>query len=334
MIFAGDVIIAEAIRQGLEDMRKNLWLLDDVFASFITEPALKNKYGQKEIDAAKDWFANNKIEVNLKFRNDKEHFPCVTIALGSSTEKEEMKHLGDLSTEIETLMPNKIGKPIPYIVKPFVPESYNPATGILTFPSSVKKRGVRPGQILVDPDTGNGYIIQEVTTEGVRLEQNLNLTLTRAGVVPKYQIYRARREHSFFQETYSIGCHVHGDPAPLLWLHAIVLYTILRYRESLLEGRQFMQSSVSSSDLIQNPNFDGPGGENVFSRYITLTGQVEHSWLKTPYRIIEAIELGEETENGFRTGIKIHSNLDSPDSLNTEDDMWITTDGNDEDDED
>ncbi len=332
MIFAGDVIIAEAIRQGLEDMRKNLWLLDDVFASFVKEPALRDKYGQKEIDAAKDWFTNNKIEVNLRYRNDKDQFPCVTIALGSSAEKEDMKHLSDLSTEVETLMPNQIGKPIPYIVKPFVPDSYNQTTGILSIPKSVKTRGVRPGQILVDPDTGNGYVIQAVTTEGIQLEPNLELTLTKAGVIPQFQTYRARREHTFFQETYSIGCHVHGDPAALLWLHAIVLYTILRYRESLLEGREFSQSSVSSSDLMQNPNFEGPGGENVFSRYITLTGQVENSWLKTPYRTIEAIEIDRETKEGIRSGIRIISNLDSPDSLDTENDLWTTTDENDEND--
>jgi hypothetical protein len=332
MIFAGDVIIAEAIRQGLEDMRKNLWLLDDVFASFTKEPALKDKYGQKEIDAAKDWFMNNKIEVNLRYRNDKDQFPCVTIALGSSAEKEDMKHLADLSTEVETLMPNQIGKPIPYIVKPFIPDSYNQTTGILSVPKSVKLRGVRAGQILVDPNTGNGYIIQEVVSGGLKLEPDLDLTLTKAGIVPKYQFYKARREHTFFQETYSIGCHVHGDPATLLWLHAIVLYTILRYRESLLEGRQFMQSSVSSSDFMQNPNFEGPGGENVFSRYITLTGQVENSWLKTPFRILEAVEIDEETENGFRSGIKILSNLNSPDSLDTEDDIWTTIDDDSEND--
>jgi hypothetical protein len=111
-----------------------------------------------------------------------------------------------------------------------------------------------------------------------------------------------------------------------------VLYTILRYRESLLEGRQFTQSSVSSSDLVQNPNFEGPGGENVFSRYITLTGQVENSWLKTPFRIIEAVEINEENEEGFRSGIKILSNLDSPESLDTEDDIWTTIDEDNDDD--
>lgn len=322
-IFQGDVIIFEAISRGLEDLRKNPWLIDDVFSSLNSIP-IKDKYGQKEIDAAKNWFLNNKIEINLRFRNDKDQFPCVTIALGSSNEKEEMKHLGDLSTTVENLMPNQIGKPIGYILKPFVPESYDPATGFVKYPEGLNPRGVRSGQVLVDPDTAEGYVIIDISGEGLFIEPGLNLTFSKCGVIPKFQTYRVRREHTFFQESYSIGCHVHGDPNSLIWLHSIVLYCILRYRESLLEGQCFTQSSVSSSDLVENGAFSGPSGDNVFSRYITLTGQVENTWLKTPKRVLEAVELAEHENEGIRSGIKILSNLDSPDELDTEDDLWTT----------
>lgn len=326
MIFSGDVVIAEAIRRGLEDMRKNPWLLDDVFSSLVTDPDFKDKYGAKELANAKDWFANNKIEVVMRYRQDKDQFPLITIALGSSTEMEDMKHMSDLSTEVETLMPNQIGKPIPYILKPFTPVSYNIDTGILTTPASLTLRGVRAGQVLVDPDTGNGYIITDVAKNSIQIAAGTELSLSRAAVLPKYPIYRVRREHTFFSESYSIGCHVHGDPAPLLWLHAITVYCILRYRESLLEAKCFTQSSISSSDLMKNPNFEGPGGDNVFSRYITLSGMVENSWLKTPRRVLEAVEINQENEegDGYSSGIKILSNLDSPESLDTEDDMWTT----------
>jgi hypothetical protein len=324
MIFAGDVIIAEAIRQGLDDMRKNPWIIDDIFSSFATDPALKEKYGQKEIDNARDWFLNNKIEVSMRYRQDKDSFPLITIALGNSSEMEDMKHLGDLSTEVETLMPGQIGKPIPYIVKPFVPTSYDPDTGVLSIPKTVRLRGVRAGQILVDPDTGNGYVIEEIVPEGVRIQIDTELDLKKAGIVPRYQFYRARREHTFFSESYSIGCHVHGDVAPLLWLHAITVYCILRYRESLLESKCFTQSSISSSDIVPNANFEGPGGDNVYSRYITLTGMVENTWLKSPKRVIEAVEITTEEEDGLKTGIKILSNIDTPPSLDNEDQAWLT----------
>lgn len=327
MIFAGDVLIKTAIEQGLEDIRKNIWLMDDIL-SHMKEPALKDKYGQKEIDAAKEWFLNNNVSVYLQHRMDKDELPAVIIGLGSSIELEEMKHMGDLSTSVETLMPGDIGKPIPYVVKPFVPEAYDDDNGLVQVSSEIDIAAVAQGMILVDPDTGNGYEILDLLPNNViQIEANLNIDATRLAVVPKFQIYKVRREHSFFAETYTIGCHVHGDVAPLLWLHAIVSYTLLRYRESLLEGRCFAQSKISSSDLVPNQEMSVAGGENVYSRYITLTGQVENSWLKSPKRVIESIVFASEPDkdNGFKGGIKIISQQ-APEFLDTEDEPWTTID--------
>lgn len=327
MIFQGDVIIAELLRQGIDDLRKNPWLIDDVFSSFLTEPALKDKYGQKEIDRAKEWFMNNKIDVNLRFRMDKDEYPCVSIALGGSSEIDDMKSTGDLSADVETLIPSQIGKPIPYIVKPFTPDSYDEASNSIVVPSSVSLRLVRQGMVLVDTANGSGYVIEDVKDDTiVFVPGDEPLSGNKFAVIPKYQFYRVRREHSFFQESYQIGCHVAGDPAALLWLHSIVVYLMLRYRESMLEGRQFAQSSISSTDLLSDGSLGSPGVENIYSRYINLTGQVEHSWLKAPMRVIEAIEITKETDKGLRSGIKILSNLDSPDYLDTEDDPWTTID--------
>lgn len=324
MIFAGDVIIKLAIQQGLEDLRKNPWLIDDILGQFSSEPAISSIYGKKEVDAAKQWFLNNKIDVYMRYRNDKDELPCVTIALGGSNELDEMKHLADVSTEVVTLMPGDINKPISFVVKPFTAVSYDDDLGEIVVPASVSLRQVRPEMVLVDPDTGNGWVIRDIKDKTIVVDENLNISAKRFAVVPKYQIYRARREHTFFQESYSIGCHVHGDTAPLLWLHAFVIYSLLRYRESLLEARGFTQSSISSSDIVPNNDFGGPGGENVFSRYVTLTGMAQNTWLKTPTRVIEGIDLVDPLEDGtLKAGVKI-LNLDSPEFLDTENDIWAT----------
>jgi hypothetical protein len=327
VIFAGDVLIKAAVEQGLEDMRKNLWLIGDVLSQFTQEEVLKDKYGQKEIDACKEWFVNNNISVNMKYRIDKDVFPQVSISLGSSNELDDMRSMADQSADVETLMPSQIGKPIPYIIKPFVPAGYDNAEGLVTPPADVSINGVTTGMVLVDPDSGNGYVILGISADSIQVEPNLNIDATRLAVVPQYQFYRARREHSFFRETYNIACHTHGDPAPLLWLHAIVVYILLRYRESLLEGRSFAQSTISSSEMIPNPDMSVVGGENVYSRYITLTGQVENSWLKAPKRVIESVELASEPTKpaGFSGGIKIISQQ-APEFLNNEDEPWTTVD--------
>ena len=327
MIFAGDVLIKAAIEQGLEDVRKNLWLIDDILSQFTQEEVLKTKYGQKEIDSAKDWFVNNNIAVNMKYRIDKDVFPCVSISLGSSNELEDMRHMADQSTSVETLMPSQIGKPIPYILKPFVPTSYDSESGLVGVPAELSLDDVNAGMVLVNPDSGDGYVILGTQAGSIQIESNLDIEATRVAVVPQYQFYKVRREHSFFRETYNIACHTHGDPAPLLWLHAIVVYILLRYRESLLEGRSFAQSSISSSEMIPNPDMSVGGGENVYSRYITLTGQVENSWLKSPKRVIESVKLASDPtkDDGFKGGIKIISQ-NAPEFLNDSDEPWTTVD--------
>ena len=323
-IFQSDMSIKMAIELGIQDIKDNPWLIDDMLGDAIQNPYLKDKYGQKQIDACKEWFKNNAIEIAMVERNDRDRYPLVTITLGTSSEKNDMKTLAEQSTETIKLLPNEINKPIAYVVKPAM-ISYDPSTGDVSFPANTPGLSVvAPGMILVDPMTGNGYSIHNVTNEGVIIEDSLALTAAKYAIVPQYQFYEARVGHTFFQESYNIGCHVVGDPQTLLWLHSIVLYALMRYREGLLEANGFAESNLSSSDLLPNNNFQGAGGETSWSRFITLTGQVENTWIKAPRRRIESVTLGDIPSNGFKGGIHILSNLNSIDSLKTPNQLWDT----------
>lgn len=306
MIFSGDVVIKLAVEQGLADIRANPYLIDNIMGQF-KDPALAT-YGQKEIDRCKEWVLNNKIEVLLRYRLDKDEFPCVTIALNSSSELEDMKHLADTSTESVILMPSDINKPISYVVKPFVPTEFDINSGFVGIPSSAKNtQAIRAQMILVNLSTGDGYIIIDIAEGGILIESGLNITASSFAIVPRYPFYEAKVEHSFFRETYTLGCHVHGDPSTLLWLHAITAYCLLRYKESLLEARGFTQTTISSSDIAPNQHMSQPGGENIFSRFVTLSGMVENSWIKSPQRIAEGIEFAEKIPDSesLKAGIKI-----------------------------
>jgi hypothetical protein len=318
MIFPGDVRIKDCIENGLADIRKHDFLIDDIFSVFITDPDLAKKYGQKEINAAKDFILNNKIPVVLGLRLDKEEVPCITISIGASQEADDLATMGDLSTCIETLTPDQISKPIKYIIPPFKIKGYDKNTGIIS--TDVDLSVVRKGMVILDPKTGNGYIIQDVTPEGIQIDMNLKLKCQEMGIIPQYQIYKARRERATFRENYDIGCHAHGDPSTLIFLHSVVVYILLRYREGLLEKNDFQISSISSTDMMLNRSFQTIS-DKVYSRFITLKGQVEHTWIKTPTRVIESVVLG-DGEGG--TGIKIISNKNDKGSL--VDPVWETID--------
>jgi len=334
-LFNGDAVIKTAIELALDDVRGNPWLIQDMMGQFVDNQYLRDKYGQKEIDRCKEWLGSdgpgggNKIDVYMRHRIDRDQYPCITIELGSSSEREDMRHMADASSVVETIMPGDGVKTIPFVVKAFTPSSYDQASGLLEAPSEVDLRAVAPGMVLVNPANGEGWVIKELGGDnGLLIDAGTNLpAVSKFAVVPKYQFYRARREHSFFQESYTIGCHVVGDTAQLMWLHAIVVYALLRYREGLLEANDFTQSSISSGPITPNDSISEPGAENAWSRYVTLTGMVENTWLKTPRRIIESLQIKDGEGESELPGIKIISQ-DPPDELDDPgEQLWTTVEG-------
>ena len=326
-LFQGDVIIKSAIELAINDIKKNSWLIDDIFSDFIDNPILKIKYGQKEINRAKEWILNNKINFYMKYRVDNMEFPAISISMGNSNEDKDLATLADQSVCVEELDPCEIGQPIAYIVKPFNVVSYDKTTGIVEVPQGTEGfQYVTDGMIAIDPESGNGWVINGKSGDnGFQITPDTELEVTQLAIVPKYQMYRARRERIISQEMYNIGCHAHGDPSTLLFLFALTKYAMLRYREGLFEFNNFQLGTLQCTDMIKNDAF---GQDNVYSRFIMLGGQVEESWLKTPFRVwegVEFIENGEAFDSNI--GIKICSNEDTdPNSEEAANDLWTTID--------
>lgn len=332
MLFQGDVIIKTAIELAVKDMLENPWIIDDIFSSFVDNPILNIKYGQKEIERAKEWILNNKINFFMQYRIDNMEFPAVTISMGNSDEDKNLATLADQSVHIEELDPCGIGKPIKFIVKPFNVVSYNKETGIIEMPESTEgSEFIGKDMLAIDPETGNGYVIEESSSENTfKITPGSDLNVKKLAIVPKYQIYRARRERIISQESYTIGCHAHGDPANLLFLFNLVKYSLLRYREGLFEFNNFQLGTIRCTDMVKNDAF---GSDNVYSRFITLSGQAEEDWLKTPYRVWEAVDFVDK-DNALspEVGIKVCSNENTHEgTVEAENDLWetIDTDGED-----
>ena len=302
-IFLGDIRLKTAIELGLEDIAKNPWLLNDILGDTLGNVYLRERYGS-QIESCKQWLANNRINVLLSARDDKMEFPSITIELGTSNEKADMKHMGDLSVENVQLLPNNINKPIPYVLNPTA-GAYNATTGAFTFSSPVNLSIVSSGMVLVNPKNGNGYIIQSITTANqVNLLTGMDITSEPYGIIPEYQYYETRIGHTFMQEPYKIVCNS-MDQQTLLWLHSIAIYSLLRYRQALLENDGYAESLISSSGMYPNADYSD-AGQVIWSRDINITGQVENRWYMGPHRIIENISIG--NNSGFTGGVKILSN--------------------------
>lgn len=319
-IWQGDVFFRRIIELILRDVRQNPWLMDDILSDFVTDPMLSGIYGQKEIENAKKWITENEVSVFLPHRMDLEKMPCVTIAIGSNMEDRSLARMADMTHLVETLNPTQIGKIVPYIVSPFYYTSYDQATGFFEVPDSVNLIIIQPGMAVINPQTGAGFIITAKNNNGFFITPGTIISFQVVAIIPEYRIYKARREIATFQENISIGCHVHGDPNALLWLYSIMMYGLLRYREGLIESRNFQISNLTTTDMIRNDAFQS-FGENVYSRFITLTGQVENTWIKAPKRVIETINIVEGIDAGL---IMVNEdNGEVPEIIDKDQDSWV-----------
>jgi len=104
------------------------------------------------------------------------------------------------------------------------------------------------------------------------------------------------------------------------------MYGLLRYREGALESRNFQLSNLESTDMVRNDAFQNIG-ENVYSRFISISGQVENTWIKAPKRIIESMNIREQDDNQatFTTGLRIVdcNGTEVPEIIDEECEPWI-----------
>ena len=270
-IHQSDVIIRTALIAGMADMRAKPLLLDYVFASLPRDELTFKDYGEKSLDAAKNWFLNTEVPVSMVPRIDEGKWPRITIALAESNEIENT--LGDVHYEpIEYIQDGQW----PTLAGPFTPVSYDAITGKVTLPQQVATEiQVAPGMYLIDK-VGREHLIlgmgandEAYIKEGTIVDFRDSLL---KGVKPMTAVHL---RSAAFKETYHIGIHVGSEPVYLTWLHAIVQFVLLRYRPALLEARGFERSAIISSDFRKDETFEG---ELVFSRFITINGVVRNYW--------------------------------------------------------
>ncbi|CAB4127123.1 hypothetical protein UFOVP75_66 [uncultured Caudovirales phage] len=274
-IFQSDIIIRTAIIAAIADMRENPWLLDYAFSSLAKDKLTLSKYGEKEIAEAKKWFDRVDIVVMLGVRVADGAPPpvCVTIHLQESSEVEQT--LGDVHHDPYEDMQSTV-RPL---TETFTPVKYDAITGQMTVPDSISNKLIFSTLMQVVTSAGVMYPIVDVIADNIiALPKGTVANFSNCFVQPAIAPYTTSLESTNFRETFGIGCHCVAEPVHLTYLHSIIVFALLRYRQALLEARGFERSSITSSDFKAEDVVDMP--EMYFSRYISLNGYSKAVWPK------------------------------------------------------
>lgn len=309
-IHQSDIIIRGAITAALADIRANPFLLNYVFASLPQDSLTWKSYGEKDLAEARNWFLKTNIPVSLLPRLDESQFPQITIELVESTEVVPEATLGDVNYETE----ESVTELSPTISSKFTPTSYDPETGEMVLPGRTNGFGLYAGMFIVDR-LGGLHEIEEIIDEVTLKLAPGTVADFRGAAIKGHAGWKVQVESSSFKESYRVGIHVQGEPSHLTWLHAIVQFALLRYKQVLMEARGFERSTFGSTQVSRA---EWSEAENVISRYITISGYVRQFWPKTIAPAIDGVDMDALRVSGQNADVSVRTAGDNPD-----DDLWI-----------
>ena len=301
-IHQSDIIIRSAIEAGLADIRANTWLLDYVFASLPQDSLTWKEYGEKSVQEVKKWFISTHIPVTLGPRMDESKFPQINIELLESSEVVPEAIIGDVNYD-----PHETNDTSwPALTPPFTPVSYTPSTGLVVL-GAAPEAWVGKGMYIIDR-TGKAFeIVEGVSDKSFKIDPGSVGDFRQCVLKGHRPNWIVDVESSSFKETYRVGIHT-TDPVHLTWLHAIMQFALLRYKQVLLEARGFERSTIASSQVARDQSYET---ENVFVRYITVSGYVRQFWPKTVAPVIDGVELDALSVSGQDADVSI-AKVDDP----------------------
>lgn len=282
-----DLIVESLIRDGIQFLRQNTSRVDDIFSPLL-RTYNQRKYGQAEIDKIKSLLTSKEIAVVHSFHEAAAKSPCFSIQLGSENEAKERARIGDFEDDVQVPIEDEAEL---IRVPDFTPTSYDPVTGKVSVDDAVDMSACHPGYLFVDAD-------------GIEFEVKLgisNVPGNKFFFIDKFQTpnvsddcfiktFLNYTQHEEKGDTSAvnilIGCHS-KDALTTKYLYMILKY-IMKSRKKDLILRGMVNSSFQGSDFTRDLRYEG---DMVFTRFYTLSGQVDDSWQSEDVDLIDAVEI-------------------------------------------
>jgi hypothetical protein len=286
--------IRYAIEKGIEDLRKNPYIIDEVFGELACQP-LATVFGANMIEQIRCFFMDNDIPVRAVFSQNQIDLPLITVHLVSSQEAIEYKALQD------HIGFKRVPKEPTVILGPFYGVTYDSTTGRLTLPKTMDLTQFIAGRKIYSAEddaiytvTGTMQVNQSGTPPQELQDQWIHIVTADGSVAERVQIarltllssvdfYLKRIAGSWFREVFEVRCNAQTHHDQAVWLYYITSYILMRNKylfETLGLESQTFGGSDFSRDLGKMPN-------NIWGRTIRLTFMVQHTWTED----IDALEL-------------------------------------------
>lgn len=270
-VFPTDIIVRGAIKAAFEEMRDQPWLLDFALQAYLYDDLTAKEYGERELEACRDWFLGNEIVVSLGYDVNQISQPHVVIWLGNQDEAEATT--GDVNDSTSETIPWVVGKQAVLSLQSAI---LDPATGWI---SGIQTGAIFPDMKVLDKSNGGSYEILDVEDGRLQIAAGVQLNLRASGVYQASDLWNVALESRVYRETLTLDIVASGNVSKLIVMHAALVFALNRYNQAYLEGRGFDRMSISSGPVATAQ--DGQNAAQImYKRSITLSGFTKQYWPK------------------------------------------------------
>jgi len=274
-----------ALSNGIATLRKDVDLLDDVFADLLCYP-LNDMYGKKIVDDIKCFFRDNDVPVLMAYGQNQIQLPSITVHMISSQEAPEYRAMIDHVGFIRT--PKRASR----LAGPLYAKAYDPETGKLTFDKNANLELFIKGRKLFARRSDEVYtlkpkfVINSPTATPEKKQDQIVHIVDCNGDIPDnidfaelyllssidFDVHRLAA--ATFRETFEIRVNAQTNTDQAMWLYYIVAYVLMRNKAELedlgLESQTFSTSEFTR-DVGKAPN-------SIWGRTLRFTFLVQHTW--------------------------------------------------------
>ena len=283
-----DLIVESIIRDGLERVKADNTLLDDVFED-LTAAYADRKYGSAEIDKIKTLINEKNIAVVHSFHEGAAKSPCYSIQLGMDGENKQEARLGDLDEELQEQIVDPVKLDALKRVDNLIPTAYDPLTGKVSVPDTADMSMVRKMFIYEDGAGTEFEVLSGISnTPGNKfffIAKDASPDIVNEGFIRTFLDFTQIEIRGVTHDV-KIMLGVHTKEALLTkYLYTLLKYFILSRKDDIIK-RGFFLASLSGSDFTRDLVYEG---DMVFNRFLTVSGKVEDMWRSDDVELIDSV---------------------------------------------
>lgn len=283
-----DLIVESLIRDGVQNLRENPAIIDDIFSS-LTAPYAQRKYGVSEVNKIKNIINSRELAIISAYHPGEAQLPCLSIALSDDMEDRSNATFNDYAGTEQSSVTDPAQLAALYTSVAFVPLTIS-ASNVIDLPLSVDMSQILLSNVVVDSSNNQFYIgalVDTPTLKRIHLEDNQPTPAVGPLRTRSRLDVNVYNQHAIPERVkISVGIHT-GEPLLTKYLYIILKY-ILFSRKKDAEARGLLVSTLTGSDFMRDPVYQG---DIVYTRYIQIEGMIYSCWRQDQVQLVDAISI-------------------------------------------